>query len=141
MFLKPSLNNSAVWQGALSCCEGEDEVCNSLKCHSNIHMNAGPKVSQQNIVQSITLSPPACLLPIVHPAPISSQDAHSPGHPPDVKENVIHQTRLNVLLLQCPVLTLIVDAFGDGQSEGLIRSKLQCIYHGQHYVFQQFELQ
>ncbi|MCJ8742286.1 hypothetical protein PDJAM_G00080250 [Pangasius djambal] len=32
----------------------------------------GPKVSQQNIAQSITLPLPACLLPIVHPGAISS---------------------------------------------------------------------
>jgi len=33
---------------------------------------AGPKVSQQNIAQSITLPPPACLLPIVRPGAMCS---------------------------------------------------------------------
>ncbi|XP_053098323.1 uncharacterized protein LOC113547703 isoform X2 [Pangasianodon hypophthalmus] len=34
----------------------------------------GPNVSQQNIAQSITLPPPACLLPTVHPGAISSPE-------------------------------------------------------------------
>ncbi|KAK3560805.1 hypothetical protein QTP86_019505, partial [Hemibagrus guttatus] len=33
---------------------------------------AGPKVSQQNIDQSMTLPPPARLLPIVHPGAMCS---------------------------------------------------------------------
>ena len=33
---------------------------------------AGPKVSQQNIAQSITRPPPACFLPIVHPGTMCS---------------------------------------------------------------------
>ncbi|XP_067288474.1 tripartite motif-containing protein 16-like protein [Pseudorasbora parva] len=36
-------------------------------CQSHIHMDGGPEVSQQNVAQSITLPPPACPLPIVHP--------------------------------------------------------------------------
>ncbi|KAK3542983.1 hypothetical protein QTP70_008518 [Hemibagrus guttatus] len=43
-------------------------------CHSNIHMDAGPKVSQQNIAQSRTLPPPARLLPIVHPGAMCSPE-------------------------------------------------------------------
>ncbi|KAK3559772.1 hypothetical protein QTP86_020723 [Hemibagrus guttatus] len=41
-------------------------------CQSNIHMDAGPKVSQQSIAQSRTLPPPARLLPIVHPGAMCS---------------------------------------------------------------------
>ncbi|MCJ8731866.1 hypothetical protein PDJAM_G00204410 [Pangasius djambal] len=44
----------------------------------------GPKVSQQNIAQSITLPPPACVLPIVHPGAISSPDG--PSFPTRISE-------------------------------------------------------
>ena len=44
---------------------------------------AGPKVSQQNIAQSITLPPLACLLPIVHPGARSVAGGLRP-HPDDV---------------------------------------------------------
>ncbi|KAK3560156.1 hypothetical protein QTP86_034691, partial [Hemibagrus guttatus] len=33
-------------------------------CQSNIHMDAGPKVSQQNIAQSMTLPPPVAACPV-----------------------------------------------------------------------------
>lgn len=47
---------------------------------------------QQNIAQSITLPPTACLHPVLHPAAISSpNDTHASGRLPDLKENVIQQ--------------------------------------------------
>lgn len=42
------------------------------QCQSNIHMNAGPEVSQQDIVQSIRLPLLTHLLPIIVPAAMSS---------------------------------------------------------------------
>ncbi|KAF7656706.1 hypothetical protein LDENG_00037350 [Lucifuga dentata] len=90
MFLKPFLNNFCSVAGHVillkeaaaireyRCHEGVDLVSNNVlvggTCQSNIHMNAAPKVSQQNIAQIITLLPSACLLPIVHPGAISSPD-------------------------------------------------------------------
>ncbi len=49
-----------------------------------------PNVSQQDIAQSIVLPPLTCLLPIVHPAAISSP--RNTTHLPDLKENMIHRT-------------------------------------------------
>ncbi|KAK3548795.1 hypothetical protein QTP70_020682, partial [Hemibagrus guttatus] len=43
-------------------------------CQSNIHMFGRPKVSQQNIAQSMALPPPACLLRIVHPGAMCSPE-------------------------------------------------------------------
>ncbi len=103
LFLKPSWTIVAVWQGALSCwkrprpsgstiamrgCMLSATVLRwviHIKC--NIHLNAKTQAFQaENCPEHKTAS--ACILlpslPLVN-------DAHS--HPPDLKENVIHQTR------------------------------------------------
>ena len=54
---------------------------------SNNYTNARTRVSQQDLVQSITLPPPVCLIPTVHPGAISSQRPHG------AQKNVIRQTR------------------------------------------------
>ncbi|KAK3505862.1 hypothetical protein QTP70_003825 [Hemibagrus guttatus] len=64
-------------QGPEHCCLLALELFTELfevgaMCHSNIHMDAGPKVSQQNIAQSRTPPPLARLLPIVHPGAMCS---------------------------------------------------------------------
>ncbi len=43
------------------------------------------------------------------------KDTHAPGCPPDLKENLIHQTSNPLPLLHGPVLTLTVGAFGGGR--------------------------
>ncbi len=65
-------------------------------------MNAGPKVSQKNIAQSITLPLQACFLPIVHPTAISSPVKRITHNRPSTwpTENMIHQTRQPSSMLQ-----------------------------------------
>ena len=65
----------------------------------------------------LLLPPPARLLPIVHPGAQVS-DAHAPGHPRDVKQNVIHQTRPPSSIApwsSSGAHMPIVGAFGSGQ--------------------------
>lgn len=102
-FSNHSWTISAMWQSTLSCWKRHchqgipliSGVLGLQQCLSRCQSNTcctwmpGPKVSQQNIAQSIALPPSACLLPILLPSAISS----TVKHPHDVKENVIHQTR------------------------------------------------
>lgn len=49
----------------------------SITCQIYIYVNARPRVSQQNIVQSTTLPPPTCLCPKVHTSAIASPGKRS----------------------------------------------------------------
>lgn len=63
------------------------------------------KFSQQNIVQIFTLPPPGCLLPRVHPGAACSPgrqagDSLGRGHPHDVQDSMIHQTKSSSSIAQ-----------------------------------------